>query len=83
MKVAWHEVPGNNPPQRSVPEGRYDGGLAGGTALRLSHTVIVEAFLNAASYYTTLVFLVVIIGIWIKFVPDGEHFLVSKHPLRL
>ena len=45
MKVAWHEMPGIMPPAAiRTYKGRYGGGLAGGTALGLSHRVIDEAF---------------------------------------
>ena len=43
VKVAWHEVPGNIPPAIR-PGGTVRCGLAGGTASRLSHTEIDEAF---------------------------------------
>ena len=58
-------------------------GLAGGTALRLSHTEIDEAFWTRHPSLNTFIFLVVMMWNWLKYVPDGEHFLMSKHPFRL
>jgi len=47
-------------PKRSAPEGRYDGGLAHGTALRIAYTETNDAFLNRYPYVDIAIFIVVI-----------------------